>query len=375
MQIMYSDDGSAKQEIETRRLREDKRRSPLQVYTVENGILLPGRGREGGVLDAAGKYVEESAYACRDVRLWGKGELPFPNTEVKREKETVIFLGQLQRHWGNFLFDCIARLWYPLREKADRIVYCSADLSEEELRDPNGKYSQLFELLGIPMERLLSVTEPTRFDQILIPELAVFPGMFFSDELREVYDTAVRNLKVQKDWKGYDKLYLTRTKMEAKKELGEEAIEALFAANGYHVIAPEKLSLQEQIYLFSHCGSFAFLEGTTSHNIVFAREGAEHIILRKQSYVNTRQILFDKLKGIMPVYIDVFYEPYRGFPLSHDSGPFLVGITAHLARWAAENGFVRERGAVLRMKNKIVFGAKFVLYSVKCVYYKYVLHR
>lgn len=374
MRVMYSVDQRARQEIEERYRREDKVSAPLRVKAVDGGMVLPGRNRAGGVLDDTGDFVEASAYACRGVRLWG-GSYKVSGDETERREETVIFAGQMQRHWGNFLFDCLARMWYPLREKEYRIVYCSLDLPEEELKDPGKNYSQLLALMGISPERVEEIKRPTVFERVLIPELAVFPGEFYSEELRGIYDNIVSNVTGKYGYPVYDRIYLTRTHMKVKKELGEESIERLFAENGYRVIAPETLSVAEQVWLFSHCRVFASMEGTTSHNIVFAKPGAEQIILRKQSYINTRQILFNKMKEIDPVYIDVFYEPYRGFPLSHDSGPFWVGVTGRLARWAGEEGMACRCASGGRIGDIIVFGGNFLLYSVKCLYYKYVLRR
>lgn len=374
MRAMYSGDKKAEQEIAERYRRQNRLPGPLGVREVRNGILLPNQDRAGGVLDEEGVFVEESAYACGDVCLWGAGYTP-PDDRVVRREETVIFIGQMQRHWGNFLFDCLARMWYPLRQKDYRLVYCSLDLPEEELKNPEKNYSQLFALLGIPMERIEEIRKPTAFARILIPELAVFPGEFYSEELREIYDTIVRNADQKEGGRVYDRIYLTRTRMGVKKEMGEEAIERLFAENGYQVIAPETLSVAQQVTLFGHCRVFASMEGTTSHNIVFAGPDTEHVILRKQSYVNTRQILFDQMKGIQPVYIDVFYEPYRGFPLSHDSGPFWVGTTRWLVRWAKEAGLVPGRAPGGKIGDLAVFLGQFLLYSMKCLYYKFVLRR
>lgn len=374
MRAMYSADQESRKEIEERYGREDKRSAPLQVRMVDGGMVLPGQGRAGGVLDAAGKFVEESAYASRDICLWG-GAYEYLEEEVERREETVIFAGQLQRHWGNFLFDCLARMWYPLREKRYRIVYCNLDLPEEDLRDSGKNYRQVLALMGIRTERVEEIKKPTVFGRVLIPELAVFPGEFYSEELREIYDRIVKCVEEQYEYPFYDRIYLTRTRMNGKKELGEEILEKVFADNGYKVIAPETLSVAEQVWLFGHCKVFASIEGTTSHNIVFAKPGTAHIVLRKQSYVNTRQILFDRMRGIEPVYIDVFYEPYRGFPLSHDSGPFWVGVTKEMAEWAEETGVICGGSSGGKIGDIVAFLGNFLLYSAKCLYYKYVLRR
>ncbi len=347
------------------------RKGKLHTKTVENATILPAKGRLGGVVDSNAVLVEESLYRCGELILWGGG---YECTETVEEiAETVIYIGWMQRHWGNFLFDCTARLWYVLQETEPyRIVYCGESQRENELGEAS-PYGEFMQILGIDLRRFMDIRRPTRFGRVIIPELAGFPGTFYTDSYAAVFDRAAASVSQETVYKAYDKIYLTRRQMSACKELGEKEIEMIFRRMGYQVIAPERLTVREQIYLFSHCRSFASIEGTTSHNILFAREGTEHIILRKQSDRNMRQIAFDQIKGIVPEYIDVYYEPFRGFPISHDAGPFYIGVTSSLKAW------LYRRGERLSRREKIGTGCARIwnalVYALKCVYYKYWLYR
>lgn len=345
-------------------------KNPLQVITLSDATILPNKDRLGGVVDKEGHFVWESAYKYGDTNLWG-GSYEVVTEDIEYIPEKVIFIGQMQTHWGNFLYDCMARIWYVLQEKESyRIVYCGMQSEEGMLSDSNKKYHEFLQLLDITPDRLLDIRKATKFETVIIPQLMVFPGTFYTKEFINVFDIAIKN--ANKQMTGmlyYDKIYFTRRQMTACKELGEKEIEKIFEANGFQVIAPESLSLNEQIYYLNHCKVFVSIEGTASHNIIFANEAVEHIILRKQDYINTRQIIFNKARNVMPQYIDIFYEPFTSYPISHDTGPFWVGVTVFMRRWIKQNAFSCSwkrhfANMMANLRNRMI-------YILKCPYYKY----
>ena len=344
----------------------------LQIKVVEDAIILPNRDECGGVVDNQSHCVQESLFQYSGLTLWGG----MYNTDEAIEEiaETVVFIGQIRGQWGNFLFDCMARMWYVLKEQCPyRLAYCGVQMEENALRDPNTRYGEFMQILGIDKDRFIDIRKPTGFSKIIIPELSVFPGTYYTEEFKIVFNRAIENVNRLMSYQSYDKIYLTRRQMSACKELGEQEIERAFRRMGYQVIAPEQLPVAEQIYVFNHCKSFASIEGTTSHNILFARDGIEHIILRKQNYINTRQIIYDKIKNIVPEYIDVFYEPYRGFPLSHDAGPFYIGVTASLDKWMRKQGNAFSVWDRCKVMCAGIWNG--IVYTLKCIYYKYWLYR
>lgn len=339
----------------------------LPVEMIQNGLILPNRNRLGGVLDETGCLIQNSLFSDGKTTLWG-GKYDISEEERAYRDEEVIFIGHFQKHWGNFLFDCTTRMWYLfVTEKKCRLAYCAMDFDAKSFKEQTG-YRKFLEMVGIDPNRMLLIDHPTQFSNVIIPALSGFPGQFYRDEYLYVFQKMMESVESRSDIRSYEKLYLTRERMLNCKEIGEKWIENIFSNNGYHVIAPEELTLEEQVYLISHCKVFASIEGTTSHNILFALNSTKHIILRKQNYINTRQILFDEIKMIKPSYVDIFREPFRGFPLSHDAGPFWVGITKSLKCWME-----RERFKNNTSKCRYFFESikEFMIYTAKCIYYKY----
>ena len=176
------------------------------------------------------------------------------------------------------------------------------------------------------------------------------------------------NMQIHQDNIVGDKIYLTRTHLKRKKEIGEKRFEQFFRDNGFSIIAPEELSLKHQACIFHNAKVVASLEGTHAHGIVWSRGTIKQIILRKQSEVIPRQMMLNQLWGIKTLFIDVFEEPYKGFPITHDRGPFLLKWTEQMERFASDNGM----NVISKYRKGFIID--FFEYSVKCGFY-WVIHR
>lgn len=364
LDYMYSDSDSAralKRLISVGHIRDER----LSVVQVDDGTVLPSRRVSGspilglgGVVRADGTYVEESSHSRFGVRVFGGNyESARP---PQRLDEAVIYLGPISWHWGNFLFDYLARLWYLLdRPTAHRIVYCGSHLDEGSLGPNQAKFLEVFSLLNIRPDQLLDVRRPTVFGSIAVPEPAYEPGASITPPYRAIFERIAEN--VESALPGVEthsypsRIYFTRTGFAQRKEVGEGQIEALFSANGYAVVSPESFSVASQVAMIRNCNEMVSMDGTVAHSIMFAKASTSQVILRKQSQLNLRQIAMNELVGNPVAYVDVFREPLRRFPRSHDDGPFWVGVSAELLRFAADREMSVRRARCLPLVDSINF--------------------
>lgn len=248
------------------------------------------------------------------VRLGCVGSyLPEPSAELVHRNESVIYIGDLHLHFGHTLTDSMARMWYVVRhpEARHRVVMLCNPFWKwgREGVDPRHSYHmRLLELLGISSERLMIVTRPTRFNEVAVPEQAVYwnDGVCSAAELRAVYDAiAERITPVPCAGAG---LYLSRRAWRTQAD-GEGYFEDYFASRGFEVICPERLPLEEQLARVAGAEVLACTMGTLSHLSLFARAGTRVIHLwRKQNQYNIRQLLIDELRQLQSVYVDTAAE-------------------------------------------------------------------
>ena len=322
------------------------RTAPLEIYKIEDGVVLPLKRVDGGplfgiggVLNKGGNYVEESAQIGKgDTLDRFSGKYEYNTEEEIYDNKQVIYLGAYPVHWGHFLVDFAHRMWIFLDDKYSDldIVYCA-----DENVEVSGPQLDFFELLGVNAHRLKCIRKPTRFSEILIPEPAYMACDYYTAKYYDVFKCVVEAANRKSHGELYDKIYLSRRHLAKANgtEVGERGIEEAFVQNGYHSIHMESLSLVEQIQLLSNCKEVAALNGTLCHNYVFASEGTQCIVLNKTGLLNTHQVLISKMISPIVYYVDVYKEPFAGFPVSYGHGPFLIS-KLYLVPFFAENGML-----------------------------------
>ena len=173
-----------------------------------------------------------------------------------------------------------------------------------------------------------------------------------------------QNMKLKKENETYEKIYLTRRKLRKKKEIGEWRFEFFFKFNGYKIISPERLSIEQQAIIMRNAQSIASIEGTHAHGIVWCSRTdsnmKQQIILRKQSECIPRQMMLNELWDIATTFVDIFEEPFKGFPISHDRGPFLL-------RWSKQiEQFAKDNNMTVPKRSRYGFVQDYVEYIIKC---------
>jgi hypothetical protein len=315
------------------------RKTPLTVKEVKDGIILPTKGDSsatwgiGGVLDEKGQFVKESQ--TRDGHLFG-GFYEYEKQSLQQCDETVVFMGPFVSHWGHFICDQISRLWYILPDvKKYRIAYCGWDWGNVET-SLHGNFLEFMHLLGLSDEQLIDVQTPMQFQSVIIPEFSYIERDYYTEEFKNIYRTVVSNVNVS-GIKPYSHIYFTRRKFlyARNKERGEKDIEALFVANGYKVISPEKLTLSEQIYYMNNCDYMAAISGSITHNLLFAKEGQKVIVLNKMEVMNGYQMVIDNIMDVNISCVDVYVKI---FPVCFGLGPFLMGYNHNLKKFAKDKG-------------------------------------
>jgi hypothetical protein len=243
-------------------------------------------------------------------------------------------------HWGHFLIDLMGRLWYYAQGKGRGIKL--AYLGEEE---PKGNFLEIFELLGIPSEDLIHITKPTRFRNVIVPEFSCKSCEWYSQEYQSIFDTMIQKVEQEKycphKWGSVQKVYFSRTAFGKAKatEFGEDLIVRWMESNGFTSIAPETLSVRDQIWLWNNAEEIACLDGSIPMSIAFSQNSRLKLtILHKTSLEHLNVELYLLMRPCDVTLLDVWYEPYKKYPKNIGAGPFLL----HLGSDAKE--LSRQRG-------------------------------
>lgn len=247
------------------------------VEIVENAVFVPPvemeeRGKfEGAVLTEDGAPIA-AAQAERRFGAFGSqtlGALSEP-VEVAPSavvEEEVVYLGWFIGHFGHFLLESLARVWFLERiDPAIKVVF-----HVERERYLKGSLSPILALFGIPPDRVLLLDRQTVLRRVLIPE----PLYEISHAAHERMPSPFR--RVAGDIAGgvdrsEQPLYLSRRMLSSMKRqiVGEFEMEEIFRENGFLVAHPETMSFREQVRLINRHRDVFTTDGTAAYLTLFA---------------------------------------------------------------------------------------------------------
>lgn len=314
------------------------KRQELECYCFENATILPIKkvnGNDqlfgcGGVI-ADGRYVEASGI---DKRVGGY----YPYENAHKSEMKVVYCGYLVHHWGHFLIEAVARLWYVMDDlpEIDRFVFVVDADSSTKL---TGNYAEFFRMLGI-LEKIEILNKPCEYQTVYVPELAYSRMHYFSDEYIRIFDKVINNSLLQSTKREINgRVFLSRSKLyKAKKtEPGLDMLDNYFSKNGFKILYPENLSLTDLVYYLQNANICAAESGTLPHNFLFAQQKKTCIIVERQAVINEIQLNIDVMKELSVTYIDSHYFIY---PVFAGGGPFLLAYNHWLSDFSKSNDYL-----------------------------------
>ena len=317
---------------------------PMEVVTVPNGIILPQKEVKdgpmwglGGVCDANGAFVPLSYYDGG----WATHGGGYATENEAYMDCDVVYFGMYFNHWGHFLVDLIGRLWYFAKNRG-----CKLKLAYIGTEEPRGNFLEFFSLLGIEKEDLLHVTEPMRFRSIIVPEFSCKSCEWYSDEYRSIFDSMIETVAEEgyanENLPNLDKVYFTRLAFGKAKstEIGEDKIAKWMETNGFSLIAPEKLTIRDQIYVWNHAGHIVCLDGSIPISVAFSGNPELALtILHKTHLEHLNVELYLLMRPCHVTLMDAYWEPFKKYPKNIGAGPFVFHITKDIQDYSARMGW------------------------------------
>jgi len=309
-------------------------KSELNIKCVPSGIIALGKTNYCfGVFDKDGSFVKESL-SLRE----GKGQITPTASDIINPSYfdyDVVYLGNLRPSFGHFLLEHWDRTYAFLDEKYKDMKFVLVnDYPVESI--PNF-VTELARLLGMNAENLVLLNETSKFRNVYVPQQGYRMSEFSSKEFGEIYTKTADNVKKSFN---FDKVYVSRSALKRRKTYGEEKVQRIFEKNGYHIIYPEQIPLEEQIALMKNCKSLAGCAGTALHLSLFMQSGANVIQIKRNKKKSDNcgaQYLITQTKGQNLVLIDASIEKYK---TGHfDDYAQIIGVNNYLKKFFDDNGF------------------------------------
>lgn len=247
-----------------------------------------------------------------------------PPHSIIRSSETVVYLGMFVSTWGHVIIDNIRRLWFLKSDAFSEFKDCPivyVPWTGEPL-ERQKNFRRLLEILDVDVDNLRPITQPTRFDKIILPDESIFVrdggGRKFTAEYRETIDRLRNFAFLNRTPTPFKKIYF----FYGRKQIGEERLAKYFYSKGYAIFMPEALTFDDQLNLLINCEHFATTVGSISHNSVFLRDNTEAILIpRHAESLNPFQPALNQVHPLRAFYVD---SSFSIVSVHHDFNCFII---------------------------------------------------
>ncbi|MCL2629194.1 MAG: glycosyltransferase family 61 protein [Alphaproteobacteria bacterium] len=311
---------------------------------LNNGIIEPvvkPKDRPDFPRQDAGIFREDGSYVMGSNMWEPHMEMTSQLPENPPFADTaLVWGGELINHYGHFLSQSTARIYYYLQnaDKFDGIIFVWL------WKFPIPDYMLDFlELCGIPIEKIKITNQVLKVRKLAVPSLSSLPNTDFTEDFLVPFKAAAANVTPG----AHKKIYMSRKKLTKKKAetLGEDDVEKIFNKNGFITYCPETLPMREQIAITIGAEEIAGINGSALHNIVFgAGLKPKKIIMLNRTEAFNIQFMLNQAAGAECAVI----KAYHNFlAVSHPNGPFIVGMTEYFRKFLKDNN-MRDLGMKFR---------------------------
>ena len=226
---------------------------------------------------------------CLCIRDFGLAFKPAERVPVEiRLPKTMIFGGFLFKHFGHFLLESLARLWFAKDHPDIPLVWLGRDGLWLDFQ------TEILQMLGINNATRF-IDHPVCIHKLLVPEPGYLSQSFFAPSHADFL--AVQDPVPTLPGK---RIYLSRRHFGGESCLTNEAeLERLLVQNGFHIYYPEKHSVQEQLTYLSSAEKILSLEGSALHSLILLRQLKAQILLipRPKTELNHNFLTIAQRKG------------------------------------------------------------------------------
>ena len=146
-----------------------------------------------------------------------------------------------------------------------------------------------------------------------------------------------------------------------------QIIDKVFKNGGYNIIAPEKLSLAEQVLIWNNARHIACINGTIPLNVIFHIQESKPLtltVLNKMTHIHNNLMEYLELRSnVTSEFVDVQDVRIKDLAIGDGRGlgPFRIGISSELEEWMKKNNIptdkvlYRENLLLKRIKYNLMF--------------------
>ncbi|MCG6112933.1 MAG: glycosyltransferase 61 family protein [Paracoccus sp.] len=189
-----------------------------------------------------------------------------------------VLLGSLQPHFGHSILEGLSRVW-ALLEYPDLLAEMPLLVFEHRLR---AYQSRFLELAGVDVERIVHAPEEgVTVERLWVPDPAIRSHRWISTRQGKVWQRISSAISTAEP---HRRVYLSRRFISERPLVNEAEVEQILAAEGFEIIHPETLPLDEQIRVAAEAVHIVGPVGSQMYLAAFQKPGTHKTILAPSNF-------------------------------------------------------------------------------------------
>ena len=273
-----------------------------RVYRPFSSQVFFDRDLSWGIYNKEGHVDPLAAYVRgRELSLVGQSIYqPEEATDADIVTEDHIYFGPFIPHYGHFIVTSLARSWYldSIDARGAKLLCHSSHPIAAHLDGPY--MGPIIRALGLEAEQFTRPTRPTRFTRLTIPGAAFLEQKraysSFVEPMHRIGDALVAERQRRRE----KVVYLSKARLgpgSVAHVTNEAEVEIALAEHNIDIISPERLTLAQQVDLFSSSSKVLGFVGSAFHTHILVRDPPAVVGVTFDNFINSNFLMLDHLNN------------------------------------------------------------------------------
>lgn len=253
------------------------------VKRFDDVIVMPLDGGKAGVYHH-GTVIDETLLARHYGPVHQSAALAPATERIDRE---VLFGGYLQDHFGHFLLESLARLWFA-RERSELPIVWIGSTQYRRWQ------IEILDLLGVGNPPIF-ISKPTSIQRLVVPKSGYVVQTRF-----EPWHARFLGVFPAAPMTAGKKIWLSRAKLPETygNVIGQAEIEGRLPALGWRIFHPQDFSIVDQLRCIADAERIAGIAGSAFHSVVLMKSLRARIDIFVRGARNLNYSTIARMKGL-----------------------------------------------------------------------------
>lgn len=200
-------------------------------------------------------------------------------------------------HFGHFVTEDLSRLWGWKLAK-ERYPDCKLLIGTGQDGAGLKPYqTMILDALGIGADDIHTMTDPVRVEVLLGATPQFHNRRYLDPDLTRIWDQIRAMLRPDSGIERAQRIFITRPAGSTRRCRNADEVEEIFAQQGFQILRPETLSIQDQVAIFATARVIAGYGGSGMFGMIYSDRPGTRIVIGSDQYSASNEYLIAGVKG------------------------------------------------------------------------------